>query len=84
MMEVTFHFYHQGGQVRAYGPDVYDFTIKVSGPTEYTRGAFDRWAAWVVPSLNEPSNDWYRWSVREARQLGHNHWHYIIERPYCD
>lgn len=81
--EIDIH--HQGGQIRRYGPDMADATIKIisenSVPTDKW---FKRVFKKAVHDYVDEANDWYVFTLKEFRRIDDQTAYIRVERPYDD
>lgn len=89
-MKIEIDFKWQGSQIRRYGPNQYDFTVALTPGGglkegfEYSPAVFERYARLMTPEWAEPGDHWFNWRLKKAERVGHNKWHFIVERPYDD
>lgn len=84
-MRVIIDFARRGGQVRPYGPNVYDFTVTIESPYgEPYQSVFDTWARKVIDWRPHDEAGWWEWRDTYIGKTGPHQYRYIIEQPYDD
>lgn len=80
--EIDIH--HEGGQIRAYGPNVYSATIKIVRNHPVTDEVFKRVFRRAVCDYVDESDDWYVFRLKEFRRISTDTAYMRAERPYDD